>query len=158
MKLEEKKQLLVKMGLTEERADFFLEYEDKGFAVLPTFRFLKPLDDHLEMYKGQYKELLESLVADGSIEKRMPEAATLIKMGASTEAIEKYSYDLVLDAFEFLLYHLDDHKGAEVSKVFLEEDFSQCCYGRLMEVEEDDDEPTGRYLLEGHGLLPLSNC
>ena len=99
MTLEEKKQLLVKMGLTEERAEFFLEYENKGFAVLPTFRFLKPLDDHLKRYKGQYKNVLESLVADGTIEKRMPEAAALIKMGASTEAIEKYSYDLVLDAF-----------------------------------------------------------
>lgn len=158
MTLEEKKQLLVKMGIAEERAEFFLEYESEEVAVLPTFRFLKPLDDYLQRYEGQYKEVLAGLVADGSIEDRIPEAAALIKMGASLEAIERYSYVLVFEAFEFLLYHLDEHTGAEVNRVFLEEDFSKCCYGRLMEVEEDGDEPTGRYLLEVHGMLPLSNC
>lgn len=100
--------------------------------------------------------MIEKRIADGTLEKRLPEVSTLIKSGAKIEDIEAFAYDLVLESYESLLYQLDDHQGAEVSDVFLEEDFSKCGYARLME-QGADGEATGRYLFEVHGKIPFSN-
>ena len=156
METEEMKQLLVKMGLREEAAEHYLQYDSEIWAVLPTFRLLKPLSDRLEFYKGGYRKMIEKRIADGMLEKRLPEVSTLIKSGAKIEDIEAFAYDLVLESYESLLYQLDDHQGAEVSDVFLEEDFSKCGYARLME-QGAEGEATGRYLFEVHGKIPFSN-
>lgn len=156
MRIEDMKELLIKMGLREKAAENYLRYESDVWAVLPTFRLLKPLSDDLEFYKGEYRKMLEEQMTNDILNKQMPEVAELIKEGASPEAIERFAYDLILDAYERLLYQLDDHEGAEVSEVFLEEDFSQCSYGRLMECRPDG-EATGRYLLEAHGKIPFSD-
>ena len=58
METEEMKQLLVKMGLREEAAEHYLQYESEIWAVLPAFRLLKPLSDQLEFYKGKEKQYL----------------------------------------------------------------------------------------------------
>ncbi len=147
METEEMKQLLVKMGLREEAAEHYLQYESEIWAVLPAFRLLKPLSDQLEFYKGSYRKMLENRLADGTLEKRLPKVSALMKSGAAPEDIE---------AFESILYQLDDHQGAEVSDVFLEEDFSKCGYARLME-QGPEGEATGRYLFEVHGMIPFSD-
>ena len=156
METEEMKQLLVKMGLREEAAEHYLQYESEIWAVLPAFRLLKPLSDQLEFYKGSYRKMLENRLADGTLEKRLPKVSALMKSGAAPEDIEAFAYDLVLEAFESILYQLDDHQGAEVSDVFLEEDVSKCGYARLME-QGPEGEATGRYLFEVHGMIPFSD-
>lgn len=156
MTFEEKKNLLVKMGIHEETAKYYLENESDIWAVLPAFRFLKPLSDNLEFYKGGYREMIEKKIEDGLLEGQMPEAAALVKSGASPEIIEKFAFHLILEAYESILYQLDDHEGAETSDVFMDEDFSECGYGRLMEMGTDG-ESTGRYLIEVHGKIPFSD-
>lgn len=111
METEEMKQLLVKMGLREEAAEHYLQYESEIWAVLPAFRLLKPLSDQLEFYKGSYRKMLENRLADGTLEKRLPKVSALMKSGAAPEDIEAFAYDLVLEAFESILYQLDDHQG-----------------------------------------------
>lgn len=150
------KQLLVKMGLREETAEHYLQYDLEIWAVLPAFRLLKPLSDQLEFYRGGYRKMIEDRIADGTLEKRFPEVAALIQTGAKIEDIEAFAYDLVLESYESLLYQLDEHQGAEVSDVFLEEDFSKCGYARLME-QGADGQATGRYLFEVHGKIPFSD-
>lgn len=63
---------------------------------------------------------------------------------------------MILEAYDGLLYQLDDHEGAEFSNVFLEEDFSKCGYARLMEMDADRN-VTGRFLIEVHGKIPFSD-
>lgn len=156
MTLEEKKSLLIKMGLCEKAAIHYLENESDIRAVLPAFRLLKPLNDQLEFYKGDYRKMIEKMIAEGSLEERLPEAAALVKCGASPKVIEKFAFHLVLEAYDGLLYQLDDHEGAEFSDVFRNEDFSKCGYARLMEMEADG-KATGRYLIDVHGKIPFSD-
>ncbi|MCI8557170.1 MAG: hypothetical protein HFI19_05270 [Lachnospiraceae bacterium] len=155
MTLEEKKDLMVAMGLSEKTADWYLQYESDVWAVLPTFRFLKPLSDDLEFYKGGYRKMLEKRIEDGTLDKRFPIVAALRKEGASLETIEKFAYDLMFEAYESLLYHLDDPEGAEVDDCFLGEGFSRCSHGQLAEMGPDGY-PTGRFLMEVHGKIPFS--
>lgn len=156
MTFEEKKNLLVKMGLSEETAEYYLEGESDIWAVMPVFRLLKPLSDQLEFYKNGYRKMIEKNIENGTLEKRIPEAAELVKCGVPLESIEKFAYSLVLEAYESALYQLDDHVGAEVSDVFMNEDFSECGYAGLMEMDADGN-PTGRYLAEVHGKIPFSD-
>lgn len=156
MTLEEKKKLLVKMGLQEKVAECYLKEESNIWAVLPAFRLLKPLNDNLEFYKGEYKEFIKKQIEDGTLSKQMPEVAELVKYGASLQSIEKFAYRMVLETYESLLYQLDDHEGAEFSNVFMDEKFSQCGYARLMETGADG-KITGRYLIEVHGKIPFSD-
>ena len=69
--------------------------------------------------------------------------------------MERLVYGKTLQAYELLLYQLDDHTGAEVSDAFAQEDFSRCSYGQLLEMGPDRN-PTGRYLFEVHGMIPFS--
>ena len=48
---EEKKEVLMKLGLTEEQAEWYLQYDNDIWAVVPTFRLLKPLNDSLTFYE-----------------------------------------------------------------------------------------------------------
>lgn len=125
------------MGLQERTAENYLKNESNIWAVLPAFRLLKPLNDTLEFYKGGYRKFIKKRIEDGTLSKQMPEVAELIKCGVSLENIEKFAYSLVLEAYDGLLYQLDDHEGAEVSDVFMDEEFSQCGYARLMEIGVD---------------------
>lgn len=152
----EKKNLLMKMGLCEDAAEHYLEDESNIRAVLPAFRLLKPLNDRLEFFKGEYREMIESRIEDGLLDEQLPEAAALVKCGAPPEIIEKFAFHLVLEAYDGLLYQLDDHEGAEYSDVFRNEDFSECGYARLMEMGADGN-TTGRYLMEVHGKIPFSD-
>ena len=45
---QEKKEVLIKLGLSEEQAEWYLQYDNAVWAVVPTFRLLKPLNDSLE--------------------------------------------------------------------------------------------------------------
>lgn len=155
MTVEEKMKYLTALGLSEKAARYYLQYDTDVWAVVPSFRLLKPLSDDLEFYRGRYKELLERWQAQGTLEDKDLEAAALMKAGASTEQVERFAYEKTLQAYEMLLYRLDDHTGAEVSEAFDREDFSRCSYGQLLEMAPDGD-PTGRYLFEVHGLLPFS--
>lgn len=156
MTLEQKKTLLMQLGVPKAAAEHYLKQESDIWAVLPAFRFLKPLNDDLEFYKGGYKQMIERRIADGSLDERFPEVAALIKAGAAIEDIERFAYDLLLEAYHFLLYHLDDHTGAEVSDVFGEEDFSRYSYARLVEFGPDH-QPTGRVVIEVHDKIPFSD-
>ena len=153
---EEKKELLIKLGLSEEQAEWYLQYDNDIWAVVPTFRLLKPLNDNLEFYRGGYRKWLERQQAEGMLEKRIPEAAQMLEAGVPAEVIERFAYDLVLETYEALLYQLDDRGGAEVDDVFLDEIFDKCSYGKLCEMDADG-EPTGRYLSEVHGKIPFSD-
>lgn len=155
MTLEEKKNLLIKMGLCEETAKYYLKEDSNIRAVLPAFRLLKPLNDCLEYYNGEYRKMIEKTMEDGTLEERLPEVAALVKCGASPDIVEKFAFHLVLEAYDGLLYQLDDHESAEFSDVFMDEDFSKCGYAQLMEMDADGN-ATGRYLTEVHGKIPFS--
>jgi len=153
---EEKKEVLMELGLKEKQAEWYLQYENDTRAVVPAFRLLKPLSDCLEFYKGAYRKLLEKKFEDKSLERHDPEAAEMLRAGVSAKVIEKFAYQLVLEAYESLLYQLDDHKGAEVDDAFLNEIFDKCGYARLCEMDSNG-KPTGRYLFDVHGLIPFSD-
>lgn len=153
---EEKKKILMELGLQEKQAEWYLQYDTDIWAVVPTFRLLKPLSDRLEFYKGGYRKMLEKRMEDGSLEKCIPEAAQMLKAGISSEVLEKFAYALVLEAYESLLYQLDDHRGAEVDEVFSKDIFDKCGYAKLCEMDSNG-EPTGRYLFEVHGMIPFSD-
>lgn len=153
---QEKKEVLIKLGLSEEQAEWYLQYDNAVWAVVPTFRLLKPLNDSLEFYKGGYRKWLEKQQAAGTLEKRDSEAAQMLAAGVPAEVIERYAYNLALECYESLLYQMDDKGGAEVDDVFSDEIFEKCTYGQLCEMGTDG-EPTGRYLFEVHGKIPFSN-
>ncbi len=155
MTTAEKLNYLTALGLSEKAAKYYLQYDTEVWAVVPAFRLLKPLSDDLEFYRGRYRELLEQWQAEGVLEDTDPPAAALLKAGASPEQIQRFAYDKTLQAYELLLYQLDDHTGSEVSDAFDKEDFSRCSYGQLMEMGPDKN-PTGRYLFEVHGKIPFS--
>ncbi len=152
----EKKTLLMRFGLDEKSAEYYLQMETDIWAVLPTFRLLKPLDEHLEFYRGEYKKLIEKHAMDGTLNEKMPLEAKMLQAGISPEDIEAFAFDLTLTAYENLLYQLDDHEGAEVDEVFMTEPIEKCGYARLMEMGTDG-KPTGRFLIGTHGKLPFSN-
>ncbi|MDE7206830.1 MAG: hypothetical protein K2N90_06695 [Lachnospiraceae bacterium] len=153
---EEKKEVLIKLGLSEEQAEWYLQYDNDIWAVVPTFRLLRRLNGCVEFYRGGYRKWLEKQQAEGMLEKRIPEAAQMLRAGVPAEVIEKFAYDLVLETYEMLLYRLDDRGGAEVDDIFLDEIFDKCSYGKLCEMDADG-EPTGRYLFEVHGKIPFSD-
>ena len=155
MELEQKVRYLIALGLSEKAARYYLRYETDPWAVVPSFRLLKPLSDDLEFYRGRYRELLVQWQGEGVLEKKDPEAAALLRAGATPEQVERLVYEKTLQAYELLLYQLDDHTGAEVSDAFAQEDFSRCSYGQLLEMGPDRN-PTGRYLFEVHGMIPFS--
>lgn len=154
MELEQKVRYLIALGLSEKAARYYLRYETDTWAVVPSFRLLKPLSDDLEFYRGRYRQLLEQWRGEGVLEEKEPEAAALMRAGATPEQVERLVYEKTLQAYELLLYQLDDHTGAEVSDAFDQEDFSRCSYGQLLEMSPEGS-PTGRYLFEVHGKLPF---
>lgn len=155
MTLEETKHALMKLGLSEGTAEAYLEEESETWAVLPAFRLLKPLNDRLEFYQGPYQAWMERCIQDGTLQDQIPEAAPLLAAGAAPEQIQQFAYQLVLNAYEQLLYQLDDPEGAEVDEVFCDPAFSESGHARLMEAAPDGT-ATGRYLIEVHGKLPFS--
>ena len=146
MELEQKVRYLIALGLSEKAARYYLRYETDTWAVV---------SDNLEFYRGRYRELLVQWQGEGVLEKKDPEAAALLRAGATPEQVERLVYEKTLQAYELLLYQLDDHTGAEVSDAFAQEDFSRCSYGQLLEMGPDRN-PTGRYLFEVHGMIPYS--
>lgn len=155
MDREEKLRYLTALGLTEKAAAYYLRYDTDTRAVVPAFRLLKPLDDDLAFFRGEYSALLKQWQAEGSLDALDPWAGALMKAGAGAELVEQFAYVKTLQAYEQLLYQLDDHAGAEQGEAFDREDFSRCGYGRLMEMGPDG-EPTGRVLFDVHGMLPFS--
>ena len=100
--------------------------------------------------------MLEARYADGTLERHDPEADAMLRAGISSEVIEKYAYGLTLEAYESLLYQLDDNAGAEVDEAFQDTLFDKCGYAKLCEMDSEG-EPTGRYLFEVHGMIPFSD-
>ena len=94
---EEKKEVLIKLGLTKEQAEWYLQYDNDIWAVVPTFRLLKPLNDRLEFYKGGYRKWLEKQHAEGTLEKWDSEAAQMLAAGIPAEVLERYAYNLSLE-------------------------------------------------------------
>ena len=88
MNVEEKVRLLTALGLSEKAARYYLRYETDTWAVVPSFRLLKPLSDDLEFYRGRYRELLVQWQGEGVLEKKDPEAAALLRAGATPEQVE----------------------------------------------------------------------
>lgn len=54
MTANEKKNLLIKFGFGENEAEFYLNQKNGKNAVLAVIRFLKPLNDSLKFYQGEY--------------------------------------------------------------------------------------------------------
>jgi len=71
--------------------------------------------------EGDYKKLIEKQAADRTLKEKMPLEAKMLQAGISPEDMEAFAFNLTLAAYEYLLYQLDDHKGAEVDEVFLTE-------------------------------------
>ena len=107
MTLEQKKTLLMQLGVPKAAAEHYLKQESDVWAVLPAFRFLKPLNDDLEFYKGGYKQMIERRVADGSLDERFPEVAALIKAGARfAGSLPEPAAFLASVGLQFFLKHL----------------------------------------------------
>ena len=117
MTTEEKVRYLTALGLSEKTARWYLQYDTDVWAVVPAFRLLKPLSDDLEFYRGRYRALLERWQAEGVLEDKDPEAAALLKAGATTEQVERFAYDKTLGAYESLLYQRSEERrvGKECS-------------------------------------------
>ncbi len=156
MTFEEKLNVMKKLGLQKEWAKWELNLENEYFAVLPSFRFLKPISDHLEFHRGGFANMIKEYIEQGVLDERIPEVSALIKEGASIESIEKFAYERIQEAVECILYQLGDQESAECADVFDEIDFSQMNSLRLMEVGPDG-KPTGRYAIELHGKIPFSD-
>lgn len=58
------------------------------------------------------------MIEDGSLEEQLPEVDALVKSGASLRIIENFAFHLILEAYDGLLYQLDDHEGAEFKCIF----------------------------------------
>lgn len=153
---DEKLEIMQKLGLEKEYAKWELRLESNVWAVLPCFRFLKPISDHLEFHRGKFAEMVKKYIEQGVLEDRLPEVAALIKEGASVESIEKFAFERVQEATECILYQLGDQESAECADVFDELDFSNMNRLSLMEVKPDGT-PTGRYAIELHGKIPFSD-
>ena len=106
MTTEEKVRYLTALGLSEKTARWYLQYDTDVWAVVPAFRLLKPLSDDLEFYRGRYRALLERWQAEGVLEDKDPEAAALLKAGATTEQVERFAYDKTLGAYEIGRAHV----------------------------------------------------
>ncbi len=153
---EEKRRVLEELGIPGDSAEFYLGFESDIWAILPVFRLLKPLNDDLVFYQGGYKKLIERYQKEGKLAERMPAEARLVESGASPEDIEKLAYDLTLQAYEMLLYRMDDREGAESpADDDTKEAYEKCGYWKLVEMSQDG-KPTGRYLHTVHGYLPFS--
>ncbi len=153
---DEKLKIMEKFGIQKEWAKEELKQESKVWAVLPAFRFLKPISDRLEFHRGGFADMIKKYIEQGVLENRLPEAAALIKEGASIESIEKFAFERIQEATECILYQLGDQESAEYADVFDELDFSKMNRLRLMEVGPDGT-PTGRYAVELHGKIPFSD-
>lgn len=160
LSFDEKLEIMQKLGLPKKWAKYQTELWEKPgkdvWAVLPSFRFLKPISDRLEFHRGGFAEMVRLFIKQGVLEDRLPEVAALIKEGASVESIEKFAFERIQEATECILYQLGDQESAECADVFDEPDFSQMNRLRLMEVEPDGT-PTGRYAIELHGIIPFSD-
>ncbi|MDE5728871.1 MAG: hypothetical protein K2I20_01695 [Clostridia bacterium] len=156
MTFEEKLNVMEKLGIQKEWAKWELKLESDVWAVLPCFRFLKPISDHLEFHRGEFANMIKKYSEQGVLNEKFPEVAALIKEGASIESIEKFAYERVSEAVECILYQLGDQESAECADVFDEIDFSEMNKLRLMEVKPDGT-PTGRYAIELHGKIPFSD-
>ena len=156
MTFEEKLNVMKKLGLQKEWAKWELKQESDVWAVLASFRFLKPISDHLEFHRGGFASMIKKYQEQGELDERFPEVSALIKEGASIESIEKFAFERVQEAVECILYQLGDQESAECADVFDEIDFSQMNSLRLMEVGPDG-KPTGRYAIELHGKIPFSD-
>ncbi|MDE6356699.1 MAG: hypothetical protein K2L67_05590 [Clostridia bacterium] len=156
MTFEEKLNVMEKLGIQKEWAKWELKLESDVWAVLPCFRFLKPISDHLEFHRGGFANMIKKYSEQGVLNEKFPEVAALIKEGASIESIEKFAYERISEAVECILYQLGDQESAECADVFDEIDFSEMNKLRLMEVKPDGT-PTGRYAIELHGKIPFSD-
>lgn len=156
MTLKDKLNIMEKFGLQREWAKWELKNESDVWAVLPAFRFLKPISDHLEFYRGGFAALIKRYEEEGVLEQNFPEVAALMKEGATVENIEKFAFDRIFETIECILYQLGDQESAECADVFDEIDFSGMNRLRLMEVKPDG-KPTGRYAIELHGKIPFSD-
>ena len=156
MTFEEKLNVMEKFGLQKEWAKWELKQENEYFAVLPSFRFLKPISDHLEFHRGGFADMIKKYQEQGVLDERFPEVSALIKEGATIESIEKFAFERVRETVESILYQLGDQESAECADVFDEMDFSEMNRLRLMEVKPDGT-PTGRYAVELHGKIPFSD-
>ncbi len=150
MTFEEKLNVMEKFGLQKEWAKWELKQESDVWAVLASFRFLKPISDHLEFHRGGFADMIKKYQEQGELDERFPEVSALIKEGASIESIEKFAFERVQEAVECILYQLGDQESAEYADVFDEIDCSKIKKMRLMEIN-DDGTPTGWRAVELHG-------
>lgn len=58
---DEKLMIMQKLGLEKEYAKWELRLESNVWAVLPCFRFLKPISDHLEFHRGEFAEMVKNI-------------------------------------------------------------------------------------------------
>lgn len=73
MTYEEKLNVMEKFGLQKEWAKWELKQENEYFAVLPSFRFLKPISDHLEFHRGGFADMIKKYQEQGELDERFPE-------------------------------------------------------------------------------------
>ena len=72
MTFEEKLNVMEKFGLQKEWAKWELKQENEYFAVLPSFRFLKPISDHLEFHRGGFADMIKNIKSRASLTKDFP--------------------------------------------------------------------------------------
>jgi hypothetical protein len=153
MSKEEIKQILMGFGLPEDAAEHYakLEVNDKKFAWLSAFRFVRPLNNSLEFYKNEYGDILRSRVEKGlSISDSETE---LLNAGATPEMLGKFASEIALSAFCNVLYRLSDAAGADYD---LEGEGADLPSWTLME-RDSNYVVTERYVTETHSLIPFSN-
>ncbi|RII33696.1 hypothetical protein D2A34_18415 [Clostridium chromiireducens] len=150
---EEIKELLQEFGLPENKADYYanLEINDKNFAWLSAFRFVRPLNKSLESYKTEYGDILRNRIEKGfSISKVESE---LLEKGATPELLGDFAYEIALTAFNEVLYRLSDPAGGDYD---LEDEGESLPSWTLIE-RDSNGSRNERHLTETHSLIPFSN-
>ncbi len=153
MTKEEIVDFLIKCGLDKDTSNYYanLELEDKHFAWLSAFRFVRPLNNTLEFYKNEYVDLLEKHVNDGFYASEIENA--ILNSGVDKELLGAFAYEIALKAFNEVLYNLVDPPSLDYDLENNGEDLPSCC---LKELDKDDNE-TGRFITSTHNLIPFSN-
>lgn len=151
MTFEEKKSLMVKMGLDEERAEFLLQMEREDLSMLPMIRLLRSINDYLKFREGGYAEYIKKCQAEGTLNKGIE--AELIKKGVTPEEIQALAYNAAYDSFDVLL-NLFVLPNVYESEMFKDEAFAECGRAGLMEIGPDG-KPTGKRIIYPSGDMYL---
>lgn len=98
-----------KLGLSEKLANYYgeREAENNNEPWLAAFRFVRPLNNDLKYYKETYSSDLR----EGCMYSEASKA--LLEAGVSPEQIAEFAFEMRLEAYNSVLYRLDDAAGGD---------------------------------------------